>query len=1206
MKRIILLFGLLLLCLSGSSQNPGWTMPRRFVKHSSGTAQVNNLPVPTTLYGSAVPNTTNYMYDAYDGQNAEYASNMVLDRNGNIRFFIVDGFIFDGQGNFIEAMFNASNQLVTGYSEIGIVPDPADCDRYYIIAHFVQNYDRLPYVFLLDMGEINIYGESMGSCNHYGQLVNLPFTNSTSLSIRGITPNWAPSVQGLKNSLGAIAISDLRSDNSYFAFVTNKQGIFRYKVSSNGFQYDNSLIPFPYYGYNQAETRSEMELIKLANGNYRIAVTYGPEMLQVSGQNVHEVLYTAELDANGNLIATSPKSFYAWDYNPGGINQSARFKGLEFSKNGNRLYVTRRASPLNPNQFSYYDFISPTADLLPINTSYDVQFSQIELDENDNLFFAHQNGLLRMTNASSNTPGPVLSYSAFPYYANYAGFPAASSTSLKLFALPDQIDGMDYEAYQIANLTCCINSATFDADTYVASSGTWSPNTGGAPQHPFYSSIGGDVYIKEELRIPAGVAVTINNMNFHFAPDARVVIENAGSGQGGKLTLNNTTFTVDDRCTNDKLWLGVEVWGNTTLTQGNISNTTQGRLLVQNNSKIEHASIGILVGKRTATYVSQGSCPAIQTVNPFVFDNTRNGGIVQMTNSSLHNNQRGVFFQPYLASNGSNNLSRFTLSNFVWNGPLKGNLSLQAQAQIYGVKGIQFVGCSFQNQTPSLFNASGRGTGILSLYGQFHVKSYCSVLMPYCTPCANPTNSSFEGLRFGVRTVNPDNLTFSVDRAHFSNCQYGIRAQSTKNSRITLNTFDIPQETYQTAGIAMYATPTFTIQENIFKGIGVPGAAKSYGIVVSNSGTANNDVYKNQFKDLYIAGQSEYNNAVLIDATNYPGSTGFNMSGLNWTCNEFQSGIVKADLTVVNGRIDLFQGFCIGHPSMAAAVKAAARNKFSLDGEGMTLEHDLLINGSIAQAVYYVSLDGANYFADSYSSNWVSNCISSYNGTPAEPSPGMCPSLICSKTHVQKLAERSALMTELDDLNQELQDLRRGDIAGIQRLQGLIHLKSEEIDHLETEMITEILLEAEDLANMVDMLRDFDQLDWIASLNATYSRDMTRGLPAVDLSTVEDFLPIVSGAAPRKTTNPAPITQLDFTVSPNPSNGKISIDFSNQELTAVKLSVVDLMGKTVFETTFEQVSNADLDLSALENGIYFLVVKSKDATMGTRKLEILR
>ncbi len=1208
MKRLSLLMGVVLFCLYGFAQNPAWTLPDKYINFISNSSfSVPGLPSPATFCNSGTsPNQPGLVYDGYDGQLADFSSNMILNRQGEVEFFIVDGVIYDGEGNFINTMDTPGGGLATGSSETVIVPDPANCDRYYIISVRVINgiYEKLPFVFLLDM---SIPNETVCTdCAHYGALVlqSCPgsSTQNYALPVECVEPStvpYDPSPGKISNCF--IAASDLQQGSFHWVFISNSYSIFRFKIDGNGFNYDNYSIPFTSPAYNPFRVRSEMELVELSGGGFRLAVPYQ------DGNNptVWENLFVVDLDASGNVVPGSVKEFPMYRYNPGGIDMSPAIKGIEFSENGDRIYVTHSTTPQQPDAMEYYDFGTTPVQLQPfaISSSIDAQFSGLELTSDDKLILANQNGLYKLPNATTAVPADMTQMWAFTYAPTWEG--NSPSNFHKMYMLPDQIDGMDYIASFVSSATCCINSSVYEADSYTASSGTWAPNTtmnGG--QNPLQPNVSADIYIKKELRIPAGADVTINNMNLHFAPGAHLVIENGTSGQqGGRLVLNNTLLTVDARCDEEALWLGVEVWGNTNSAQGSLSNTTQGRLYVQSGSRIEHASIGVLVGRRNTTETTQWGCPSIFTPQPFGFDYGRAGGIVRTTDASFFGNQRGVYYLPYMASSGANNLGNFARTDFYWDGPLRGNLSPQQHAYLRQVKGVRFLGCSFRNATPSAFSYTQLGTGIFSYRAQFYVQPQCSVLVPPCTSCPGEVRSTFENLRFGVRTYNPENLTFSVIRSDFENCEYGAYVQYTGQEQLTENTFTVRQATYQTAAIALYNSPSFTVEENDIEGIGNAAGSNSYGIVVSNSGILDNDVYLNEFSNLHIAGQSERVNAVEMNSNNHPGTNPFNMSGLNWTCNDFREGIELADLTVVNGRIDYFQGHAIGHGSMAEAVEGSARNRFSLHGEPITDEHDIMVAGTPVQELQYVGLNTPHFYLDSYTQNWVLPLISGYNGTYATATAGMCPSK-CIGDKFVKESLRSTYISEIEDLEVQLMSPR---LSASERegLEARLRMVTEKLNLLEKQMITDALLEYESLTDLEVELAGLGAAGVYAALEQTITQDLSRGSDEPEIDEPEDFLPIVPAAGGRKTAAHQLSTTLDFDVYPSPSTGRVEIAFSAEAPAQVDAMVVDLNGRIVWQQTVQTGTNSVLNLAELQSGLYNLVLRQGTRFLGSQKVEII-
>lgn len=63
----------------------------------------------------------------------------------------------------------------------------------------------------------------------------------------------------------------------------------------------------------------------------------------------------------------------------------------------------------------------------------------------------------------------------------------------------------------------------------------------------------------------------------------------------------------------------------------------------------------------------------------------------------------------------------------------------------------------------------------------------------------------------------------------------------------------------------------------------------------------------------------------------------------------------------------------------------------------------------------------------------------------------------------------------------------------------------------------------------------------------------------------------------------------DFTVSPNPTTGKINLEFADNNIKQIRIS--DLTGKTIIEKSEIQQSQT-IDLSSFESGIYIINIKT--------------
>lgn len=1012
-------------------QNPSWILPSKHLI----SGNLYNLPTPTFMFGDPAWPVSNDPYRGYIGQLPTNASNMISNAQGEIEFFIVDDLVYDRNGDYIHQLTNENGEAVKGASEIVVIPNPTNCEQYYIVSTLVESdsYYKIPYVFLLDMSILNPNAYNTNNCASYGAFIELGSGSYPwGLSINSIS-NGAfelyDQISSKKSNI-FIAGSDLTANNERLVFISNGQGIHRFKIGASGFLYENAFIPFPNPEFNPERSRSEMELIKLPNNNFRIAAPYVTTGTvtgnNINGYSVWQNLYTAELDPNGNLIPSTVKEFPLNQESVNSIGYYAAFKGVEFSQDGRFLYVTHSTNTIDSNPFEYFDFNNPTSDLMPITVGggINLRYSMLELGANNALYMANENGLYKMSTSASIPSGTLQSVFSFNNTATHEG--TTVDINKKMYMLQDQIDGMDYSVYQFANQQCCLDNQFFHTENKyeVNSTSIWQDNVVSGGSNPLITGNGNIIYIKKELRVKAGATLTIKNMIIQFAPGARLVVENSptSNGQGGKLILDGTILTMDNRCESNEMWLGVEVWGNQTLTQGSFNNSNQGRLELKNNSIIEHAHIGTLVGKRQPKLIE--ICPGVfeETYLPYTFDNQRTGGIVQSTNSFYFGNQRGVWFQPYI-SGTSNNLSVFTNTEFKWNGPLiDQNLYFHAHAQLEEVFGVRFLGSDFINHdvgAQSNVGPSGQGDGygIVAQNSQFYVDARCVTagITPVGTPCANLDRCKFLNLFMGISTSNSDTRTFRCDKNDFINCRYGIYVRGTKKERISRNNFFVREALYQCAGLAMYNSSEYTVQENAFDILNntsfTDSDAISYGIVVNSSGIANNDIYKNTFKNLMIGGQAEKQNAQLINTLNNPETTPFMMSGLTWTCNNFVSNVRKHDLTVVGGNIDYWQGFPNLHNNNLEGIQNSARNTFSLVGEPFVNAHD--IAQFSGQKILYTHLNQANHTPDSFTDFMVQpHLIIGAGNMPISPIGNTCP----SKLDVKPIKLKSDLIVKRTEL----------------------------------------------------------------------------------------------------------------------------------------------------------------------------------------------
>lgn len=1247
LKKTVLLFGLLLVIQMLKAQNPAIILAPNFINTLTPQFLPQPLPTPTNYFGDPSVPISGDPYAGYAGQSATNTSNLISKPDGSILFFVVDEKIYDENGyiiDFMDQYDGPGSAPIKGAAEMMIVPNPGNCSQYYIFTTHIEGFNKTPYVYLLDMSAPNIY--SPASFPSLGALV--PLTSSYKWKkVSDYEPLYQSSSStngsgGSKLSNVYFAASPLRSGtNDYLIFISDGSGIFRFRLNSTGLVSESAGLDFGPTAFNPSETRAEMELVRLSNGNYRIATIYAPYGLTSGGYDVKQAIYSAELNSNGVLISGTVKRFPVYH-----VPDYAIISGIEFSQDGRYLYVTHLTNSVQPHQFEHYDFNTPTSGLVPLTvpSGIDLRYSQLELGANNVLYFANQNGLY---SKNAGVPSSTIASAAnFTYIASTESGVIGGITppaNRARYLLSDQIDGEDYNAHFSANPQCCIANNSYTKEIYTAtSSGTWSNIT----VNPLSNTITNTIRIKDELRIPAGVTVTINNMTFEFAPGARVIIENGSvnGNNGGKLILNGTTFTVDDRCGANLMWLGVEVWGNQNLAQGTPNFSKQGWLSI-NNSKIEHAHIGVVLSQRNGS-------------NIYSFNDSRNGGVVQSINSEFYNNIRSVWFRKYIAPNGlSSNLSFFRTTDFKWfESLLEG--SPQEHLRLESVKGIKVNGCMFSQSRPSISSFYLTGRGILARESSFFVDIYCPGINLAGSPCPSPSTTTFENLTYGVYSTNSSTAnSFSVQRSKFENCKYGVYAFGTQKERITQNIFEVAELANQSAGVVLNRSTGYKVEENTFYEFDNPtitnGSALSYGVVAINSDTAHNEIYKNEFYNLKVGGQSDLINSMFDETVNNSSRV-----GLQWKCNTFKTQIYEADLGV-NGIIDYQQGF--GDPSsIALARKKAARNRFSMFGEDDNLypDHDIKITPNSGNINYWY-LTGNDHEPDNYTGNKVaiSDATAGGNTVYATNDFSECPTNLSTLPGVYKqmfttttselsdvlvaISEGGVSPDEMEELlslkNQLIRDkqyyynnytreLLLSDSLEfkIAELNGFLEDYSTEDNYILTDLLElniqrgilsnqdivddlqgNVASEYLDLAQILADLRDIESIDVELATNTNLFDQLIaisendnsflayRALALLEfnrdeLYPAETFLPLSSRS--HISNNAENIVYSRILMYPNPTNGIVNFKLENQDYSTISIELYDLTGALITKKEMKDTLEMSLDYSAFQSGTYIVKI----------------
>ncbi len=1033
MKTIttLLLMLLCLENVKSQTQNPVWSLPPNLIVNNgvsplpinSNPAQ-NDMQSPWDYYdGVASHGSSNAMADVNGNLYFSIQDGLIYDNTGKYIDFVCMNYNGATNGSYGTNTTPFSNnismyqQSVWHGQETVIVPHPTHCNQYYIFGTLHQlNYlmkpsmnqgdsliltveqlkeitptppanpdpgtpepdstwipfsSSFPYYCLYDaeLKQVisrgpwfdNLTGTPGQTIQYYGSYFFLGATStpiftdistSNPSTTNGDTQTTLTSwqQQTTLNGGSSLAATTKQADGSYYVLCHLHSKIVIIRIKPDGsLSYwktlDNTLIN----GTPSEITvkQSEMEIVfDAADDVFRMATGIGTR---------GDYLYTCELTPDLLTIVNQNSHFLGVSAPTSYFYSNSSLHGLEFSPSTKTLYYTTGAlyvpNSLAIDHLRYTDFNTSPPTYHNINNTSHLQNGFIELAQDNKMYIASYNGLYSISNPD-NPASLGLSASVvipMPIVANYCGGFLVQSPIQKNYTLPDQIDGMNYVSHFTDNLACCKMYTSYSADSYTfSSSGSYSNTT----VNPITNNVASTLTIRDELRIAKGTVVTLKDLNIYFAPDAKLVIEEGdGTLQGGRLVLDNCHLTVDTRCSNDMLWTGIEVWGKQNENQGFLYGISQqGRLVMKNNSVIEHALRGVLLGAYTNQY-----------------NLSKSGGILLAENCTFRNNQRDIIAHDYIAPNAFNNQTRIVKCNFTVDSPLKSGVLPINHIQLRGVKGIAILGNTFNHSYAPLKQV---GVGVFSVNSSFLANAFCS---SQTAPCLSYLPNKFENLRYGIYVSNSNSLmTFSADRNTFVNNYYGIWANGTSLANITRNTFQVfesPSTFAQTTGIRMIGCTKYKIQENSLYSLNAVPGSKTYGIVIENSGPESNLVYRNDFRNLYIGGQSQRINSDIQNN---------NKTGLFWQCNNFKAPIQSNDLTVIQGSIAYHQGYTDFYNYVSAQQKAA-NNLFSSGGEGMVLEHDFALSNATPINYVYTS---SNTVPDSYTASLMTTQQSFFSAPP--------------------------------------------------------------------------------------------------------------------------------------------------------------------------------------------------------------------------------
>lgn len=494
-------------------------------------------------------------------------------------------------------------------------------------------------------------------------------------------------------------------------------------------------------------------------------------------------------------------------------------------------------------------------------------------------------------------------------------------------------------ACETSSSSCKVLCSTFyDNDNIVISENTsWTSSN--IPITGETGASTGVLRISRELRIESGKVLTLaDNVRLEMGENAKIIVE-----RGALLQVNGATIT--KAC--DNAWSGIEVWGD----GGDLSQSTayQGKVDLNQGTLIEFAKDGIT----TSRYDDNGNR-----------DFTSFGGIVEADGATFKNCRRAVEFMSYhralhpVTGVEQNNKSRFEQCNFIVDNNYLNNLTAGEQITMWDTKGIRILGCTFNSTNTTLQNDPE--------FKAIHTEDATYTIKNNGISSSAASNS-FTGFYTGIFSSMSRSKMHSIviENSNFNN-RRGIIMEGAYRPRVTENHFSA-----DLVGVYFDHCISYKMEDNSFDDNG--GTARSYGLVIRQSGNQANIAYNNDFDGLYVATQAQGGNR---------GNIGLPNSGLKYTCNAFQAD--NYDMSVIAlDPVASFQGIS----ATQGDDDNSATNRFIDTVAGLTADNDIQ-NGADNVVYYYfgtTSPSNTLYPADKSASvgdglaTAIDNCISNFN-----------------------------------------------------------------------------------------------------------------------------------------------------------------------------------------------------------------------------------
>ncbi len=391
MRPIYLLIALLLTVAMAQAQSPDWiVVPKKLTMPANTIA---------TLPGTS-------------GVAPYFAANCGYDNSGNLRFFVIDGKVYDPAGTVIGTL---TPYLGYNGKKIIIVPDPADCNA------------RLIFHTGGDLAT------PIGSCYHftYVRCTRIQLSGSTLTVQHNYSPGAFANSVTQCNLYVSMAISKPLSNGNRYLYVAGDKNVYKYVVSSAGIS-----LPLS-YGTGVDSKPTDLE------------VSPTGDKIAWSDANTNNGIRTITLDANGDFVTFSQFPVASGAY---------PCAGLEFFNN---TQVLVSAGTGSFGGIYTANLSSAVCSDLVVDSMF--AKSQLEMSLDGRIYAASAS---RMMGVDPVTGAAI--FVTIPTISN-AGY-----QTIKYYSVPSQLDGETYSQVFTCAAPCITDiTITGSYTTMLTESQTW-------------------------------------------------------------------------------------------------------------------------------------------------------------------------------------------------------------------------------------------------------------------------------------------------------------------------------------------------------------------------------------------------------------------------------------------------------------------------------------------------------------------------------------------------------------------------------------------------------------------------------------------------------------------------------------------------------------------------------------------------------------